>query len=207
MKPRVLVACEFTGTVRDAFTKQGCDAWSCDIIDTEVPGNHFPCDVFTVINSDWDLLIAHPPCRYLSNSGVKHLYQEGKLYKGIPNQEDPERQKNMQAGAEFFKRLLNANVPRVCIENPIQHGYATAIIGVEYTQKIQPWEFGHEETKATCLWLKNLPKLIPTNIKRVREAKIHQMAPSPNRSRERSRTYQGIANAMATQWAPLLFQK
>lgn len=189
---KVLVACEFSGIVRDAFRKLGHDAWSCDILPTESnPQYHYQCDIFDVLDNGWDLMIAHPPCTYLTNSGVRWLHT------------DPTRWDKMRDGANFFKTLLNANIPRIAVENPIPHKYALEIIEDKYTQIIQPWMFGHGETKATCLWLKNLPKLKPTNIVEGREQKVHLMPPSPDRWKERSRTYQGIANAMAEQWGNL----
>lgn len=181
---RVLVACEFSGIVRDAFASRGHDAWSCDIRETERPGNHLQCDVLSVIDDGWDLMIAHPPCTHLSVSGAKHF--AAKRADG-----------RQQAAIEFFMQMVNAKVPRIAIENPV------CIMSTIYRkpdQIIQPWQFGHGETKATCLWLKNLPALIPTNIVEGREARIHKMPPGPERERERSRTYLGVAAAMATQW-------
>jgi hypothetical protein len=189
---KVLVACEYSGRVRDAFRKLGHDAWSCDLLPTESdPTYHYQCDVFDVLDNGWDLMIAHPPCTYLTNSGVRWLYTESG------------RWDKLKDGAEFFKILLNASISRIAVENPIPHKYALEIIKNKYTQIIQPWMFGHGETKATCLWLKNLPKLMPTNIVEGREQKVHLMAPSPDRWKERSRTYQGIAAAMAAQWGNL----
>jgi hypothetical protein len=133
-------------------------------------------------------MIAHPPCTFLANSGNKHLYLQ------------PDRERNAQDAAAFFRALMDVPIPKICIENPIMR-HAIQRVGRKQDQIIQPWQFGHGETKATCLWLKGLPKLIPTNIVEGREARIHLMAPGPNRSLERSRTYQGIADAMATQWA------
>jgi hypothetical protein len=185
---KVLVACEYSGIVRNEFTKKGHDAWSCDILPTEIEGNHYQCDIFEVLNQNWDLIIAHPPCTYLCNSGVRWLHtREG-------------RWQQMEEGANFFKKLWNANCDKICVENPIPHKYALEIIGQKYTQIIQPWQFGHGETKATCLWLKNLPKLEPTEIVSGREQKIWNVPPSENRGKIRSKTYQGIAQAMAKQW-------
>lgn len=181
---RVLVACEFSGIVRDAFVALGHDAWSCDIRETERPGNHMRCDVLSVFNDGWDLMIAHPPCTHLSVSGAKHF--AAKRADG-----------RQQSAIEFFMQMINANVPRIAVENPV------CIMSSRYRkpdQIIQPWQFGHGETKATCLWLKNLPKLTPTNIVEGREARIHKMPPGPERERERSRTYIGVAAAMAEQW-------
>lgn len=196
MKPlRVVVACEFSGTVRDAFAALGHDAWSCDLLPSERPGNHLQCDARSVLNDSWDLLIAHPPCTYLSNSGVRHLH-EGSSKADLRG---AERMVAMRDAADFFLAFKQANIPRICIENPVPHKYARAIIG-KYQQLIQPWEFGHGETKATCLWLKGLPPLMATIIDTGREHRIHKEPPGPNRWKNRSRTYEGIANAMAAQF-------
>ena len=181
---KVLVACGYSGTVRDAFRARGHDAMSCDLLPTEGdPRWHYEGDVFDIINDGWDLMISHPPCTHLSVSGARWF--KDKLVE--------------QAEAlEFVRRLLDAPIPRIALENPI------SIISSRIrkpTQIIQPWQFGHGETKATCLWLKNLPPLTPTKIVEGREARVHKMAPSPDRWKERSRTYQGIAAAMADQWA------
>lgn len=193
---KVLVACEFSGIVRDAFIKQGHDAWSCDILPTEAPGPHYEQDVFEVIDKGWDLMIAHPPCTFLTNAGVRWLYNPD----GSDNEE---RWQNMREGAEFFKRLLEADIPRIAAENPIMHRYGKEIVGVQQSQTIQPWQFGHGETKATCLWLKNLPLLEPTNIVSGRQPRVHHASPGINRWKERSRTLQGIADAIAQQWGSL----
>jgi hypothetical protein len=184
---RVLVACEFSGAVRDAFKARGHDAWSCDVLPTERPGQHHQGDVLAFIRSTprWDLMVAHPPCTYLCNSGVRWLYER------------PGRLQSMREAAAFFDALYNAPVDGICIENPIPHKHANLR---PYTQVIQPWQFGHGETKATCLWLRGLPPLRPTRVVRGRAGKIHSMPPGPNRGRERSRTYPGIARAMANQW-------
>ena len=185
---KVLVACEYSGRVRDAFIKQGHDAMSCDLLPTDQPGPHYEGDVFDIINDGWDLMVAHPPCTYLSNSGVTWLHrQEG-------------RWDNMRNGAKFFKKLMETNIPKIAIENPIMHKYAVEIIGRRQDQVVQPWMFGHGETKATCFWLKNLPKLTPTNIVEGRVQRLHLLPPSPDRWKLRSTTYQGIADAMAAQW-------
>ena len=180
---RVLIACEYSGIVRDAFAALGHDAWSCDLLPTERLGNHINGNVLDHLHRNWDMMIAHPPCTHLAVSGArwfKHKQQE-------------------QADAlRFVQWLMDARIPRIAIENPI------SIISSRIRkpdQIIQPWQFGHGETKATCLWLKNLPKLVPTNIVEGREARIHKMPPSPDRWKERSRTYTGIATAMATQWS------
>lgn len=187
---KVLVACEFSGIVRDAFRANGHDAWSCDLLPTEGdPAYHHKTDITTLLsqNSDWDLMIAHPPCTRLANSGVRWL-NERNLWG------------QMEEDAIFFQSLLESTIPSICIENPIPHRYALQIIGRKYDQIIQPWQFGHPETKATCLWLKNLPLLTPTKIVAGRTARVHMASPGPNRRKERSRTLQGIAKAMAQQW-------
>lgn len=188
---RVLVACEFSGIVRDAFIAAGHDAMSCDLLPTERPGPHYQGSVFEVIAAGWDLMIAHPPCTYLANSGVRWLYG------GKGAVRDDHRWHQMEAAAFFFRHLLAADVPRVAVENPIMHRHA----GIRKPdQIIQPWMFGHGETKATCLWLKGLPLLVPTNIVPERVQRVHNMAPGPDRWKERSRTLPGIAAAMAEQW-------
>jgi site-specific DNA-cytosine methylase len=181
---RVLVACEYSGRVRDAFRTRGHDAMSCDLLPTEVDGPHYQGDLFDVIGDGWDILIAHPPCTDLAVSGARHF--------------DAKRADGRQARAlDFVRRLMAAPVARIAIENPI------SVISSEIcrpTQVIQPWQFGHGETKATCLWLKGLDPLTPTNIVPGREARVHRMPPGPDRWKERSRTMQGIADAMADQW-------
>lgn len=188
MNIKVLIACEFSGIVREEFEKLGHDAWSCDLLPTDIPGQHYQCDVFEIINKGWDLMIAHPPCTYLCNSGVVWLHR------------DKSRWDKMREGAEFFKKLLECPIPRIAIENPIMHKYAVEIIGRRQDQLIQPWQFGHGETKATCFWLKNLPKLMPTNIVEGREQRLHKLPPSNDRWKLRSTTYTGIAEAIAKQW-------
>ena len=179
---RVLVACEYSGTVRDAFIARGHDAMSCDLLPTEKPGPHYQGDVFDIIGDGWDLMIAHPPCTHLAVSGAR--WWKDKL--------------NEQAEALWFvAQLMGAPIPRIAIENPVSK-ISTAIRKPD--QIVQPWQFGHGETKATCLWLKGLPKLVPTKVVPGREARIHKMSPGPDRWKERSRTYQGIADAMAAQW-------
>lgn len=208
---RVLVACEFSGVVREAFLRRGHDAWSCDLLPAEdAPAEwlnqpqHYQCDVREVLHGDgqgpWDLMVAHPPCTFMANSGAKHLYLDGNKANG----RNEKRWQQMQAGAEFFRLLWDAPIARICIENPVMVGHAKKLIGVEQTQTIQPWQFGHGETKATCLWLKNLPPLVPTKIVEGRTARVHRMAPGPDRWKERSRTFTGIAEAFADQWGALL---
>lgn len=181
---RVLIACEYSGTVRDAFIKRGHDAMSCDLLPTESPGPHYQGDVFDVIEDGWDLMIAHPPCTDLAVSGARHF-----AAKRADGRQD--------AALNFVRVLMDAKMPRIAVENPISI-ISSRIRKPE--QIIHPWQFGHGETKATCLWLKGLPKLIPTNVVAGREARIHRMPPSPDRWKLRSKTYQGIADAMAEQW-------
>ena len=199
---RVLVACEFSGVVRDAFIERGHDAWSCDIEPTESrPERHFQIDAIEVAKSqEWDLLIAHPPCTYLTNAGVRHLHDHVKSRKGNrAGVYGSKRWVALHDSAMFFRSFMELSIGKVCVENPIPHKYARNIIG-KYTQIIQPWQFGHGETKATCLWLKGLPDLVPTDIVEGREPRIHRMSPGPDRAKERSRTFAGIAKAMANQW-------
>jgi len=196
----VLIACEFSGIVRDAFIAEGHEAYSVDLLPSERPGPHYTGDVLELLDQKMftdklDLMIAFPPCTYLANSGVRWLYG------GKGTDIDGERWEKMEQGAEFFNMLLNGyDIPRVAIENPIMHKYARQRIDGAPTQIIQPWQFGHGETKATQLWLKNLPPLVPTNIVDGRNPRVHFASPSPNRWAERSRTLTGIAEAMAKQW-------
>jgi site-specific DNA-cytosine methylase len=186
-KMKVLIACEYSGRVRDAFLAMGHDAMSCDMLETENPGPHYMGDVRDVIGNGWDLMICHPPCTHLAVSGARHF--EAKKASGVQDQ-----------ALDFVRMLLNAPIKRIALENPV------SIISSRIRkpdQIIQPWQFGHGETKATCLWLKGLPILKPTNIVEGREAKVHRMPPSPDRWKERSRTYRGIAQAMAAQWGIL----
>lgn len=182
---RVLVACEFSGTVRDAFARLGHDAWSCDLLPTERPGNHIQGDVLSILGDGWDLMIAHPPCTYLCVSGISW------------NSRRPGRAALTEKALQFVALLMAAPIPRIAIENPV------AVISSRIRkpdQTIQPWQFGHGETKRTCLWLKGLPPLRPTNIVEGREQRLHRLPPSPDRWKLRSLTYQGIADAMAQQW-------
>lgn len=183
-KLRVLVACEYSGRVRNAFAKRGWDAWSCDLLDSETPGQHYKGDVRDMLTQRWNLLVAHPPCTHLAVSGARHF--AAKQASGV-----------QQEALDFVRMLLDADVPHIALENPV------SIISTRIrkpSQVIQPWQFGHGETKATCLWLKSLPKLTPTQIADGRKPRIHHMPPSPTRWKERSRTYEGIAQAMADQW-------
>ena len=186
---KILVACEFSGIVREAFITQGHDAWSCDFLPSEKTGQHIQGDVREILNiGEWDMIIAFPPCTYLTNSGVRWLYEQ------------KDRWKKMEDAAEFFASFLYADCPRIAVENPIPHKYAMRDIRHEYTQIIQPWMFGHGETKATCLWLKGLPKLQPTNLVEGRDHRVHRESPGKDRWKNRSRTLPGIADAMAQQW-------
>lgn len=182
---KILVACEYSGRVRESFRKLGHDAWSCDLLDSEdLSPFHLKLDVLSILDQGWDLMIAHPPCTDLAVSGARHFKE--KIADG--------RQERALA---FVTSLMTAPIHKIAIENPI------SVISSKIRkpdQIIQPWMFGHGETKATCLWLKNLPLLIPENIVEGREAKVHKMPPGPNRWKERSRTYTGIAHAMANQW-------
>jgi hypothetical protein len=200
---KVLVACEFSGIVRDAFIARGHLAMSIDLLPTERPGPHYTGDVemFLRHSGPWDslhffdLMIAHPPCTYLANSGVRWLYEDG--------ERNEDRWWAMRESARFFRRLLELPIPRIAVENPVMHGHAKKIIGRGPDQCIQPYQFGHGETKRTCFWLKNLPPLEPTKIVPGREPRVHHASPGPDRWKERSRTLQGIADAMADQWGSL----
>jgi hypothetical protein len=185
---RVLVACEFSGIVRDAFIARGHNAMSCDLLETEKPGPHYQGNVFDIIDDGWDLMIAHPPCTFLTISANKWY----KIH--------PERYYPRLDAAKFFIDLALANIGKIAIENPI--GVMSGFYR-KPDQVLQPWKFGHGETKATCLWLKGLPLLKPTSIVDGREQRLHWLPPSPDRWKERSRTYQGIADAMANQWGTI----
>ena len=181
---KVLIACEYSGTVRDAFISMGHNVISCDLLPTDKPGPHYQGDVFDIINDGWDLMIAHPPCTHLAVSGARHFAE--KRADG--------RQQN---GIDFFMALANAVIPKICIENPV---CIMSTIWRKPDQIIQPWQYGHGETKSTCLWLKGLPLLQPTDVVEGRADRIHKMPPSADRWKLRSQTYQGIADAMAQQW-------
>lgn len=186
---RVLIACEQSGVVREAFKQMGHDAWSCDILPTDIPGQHYQCDIFEVIDKGWDLMIAHPPCTHLAVSGAKHFHK---------------KQKEQAEALEFVSKLMNAKIDKICIENPV------SVISSRIRkpdQIIQPWQFGHEAQKTTCLWIKNLPLLKPTKIVGKGEFYISPSGKklpkwySDNKSAKvRSKTFQGIADAMAQQW-------
>lgn len=194
---RVLVACEFSGVVRRAFLVRGHDAFSCDLLPAEDGSpRHITGDVRTLLGQHWDLLIAHPPCTRLCNSGIRWL-------SGIPGRSLESVWDELNEGTALFSALWNAPIARICIENPVMHRHAKARI-VNYlppAQTIQPWQFGHGETKRTCLWLKNLEPLRSSNIVTGRTPRVHFASPSPDRWKERSRFYPGIAAAMAQQWS------
>ena len=179
---KVLIACEFSGIVRDAFRAKGNDAWSCDLLPTESPGNHIQGPVEGVLDQGWDMMIAFPPCTHLCSSGARWW---------------SEKQEEQQKALDFVRMLLGQQICQIALENPIGK-ISTAIRKPD--QIIQPWQFGHGETKSTCLWLSYLPHLEPTNIVDGREARIHKMPQSEKRSKLRSITFPGIAKAMADQW-------
>lgn len=182
-RKRILVACEYSGAVRDAFAAIGWDAWSCDLLPSERPGQHHQGDVRNLLSDEWDIMVCHPPCTHLAVSGARWFAS---------------KQKEQAEALGFVRLLLNAPIPRIALENPV------SIISSRIRkpdQVIQPWQFGHGETKATCLWLKNFPCLVPTNIVSGRENRIWKMGPSKDRAKLRSKTFQGIADAMAEQWA------
>ena len=194
---KILIACEYSGVVRDEFIKRGHNAVSCDILASEAPGPHYQGDVLDILYNGWDMIIAHPPCTYLANSGVSWLHKDESRWTKLDN------------GASFFKLFLDHPCDRVAIENPIMHKYAIERIGgVKQTQTIQPYEYGHPETKRTCLWLKGLPPLRPTNnVKHIfdmlpnnERQRLHYLPPSADRQKLRSKTFFGIARAMAEQW-------
>ena len=190
---KVLVACEYSGIVRDAFVAKGHDAWSCDILPTESPGNHFQGDILEHLDKGWDLMIAHPPCTYLSNAGARFLYPKGKLNK--------DRYKLGLKAKKFFMQLYNAPIDKICVENPI----SSKIFALpKYSQIIQPYEYGHPIQKRTCLWLKNLPELKPTNIIFERQStKIPGNwfnKGGKDRQKNRSKFFDGFAKAMVDQW-------
>ena len=194
----ILIACEESGAVRNAFIAKGHNAISCDILPTSSPGPHIQGDVLELLKYKWDMIIAHPPCTYLSNSGVCHLYNKD-------GSEKKDRWLKLRMAVAFFKAIESSDCEKICIENPIPHKYG---IGKTYNQLIQPWMFGHAESKATCLWLKGIPKLKETNNVKdqwkalpKREAqRMHYLSPGPERAKLRSKTYIGIAEAMASQW-------
>ena len=185
---RVLVACEYSGTVRDAFIAQGHDAMSCDILPTDAPGPHYEGDVLDILDDGWDLMVAHPPCTHLAVSGAAHFHR---------------KEKEQAEALDFVRTLLDAPIRMIALENPV------SIISTHIrppSQIIHPWQFGHDASKTTCLWLKNLPELYPTEIIRKRryanqtESGQNNLPPSEDRWKLRSATYSGIAKAMAEQW-------
>ena len=199
---KVLVACEFSGIVRRAFADRGHDAWSCDLLPAEDRSNkHLQCDVRDILADGWDLLIvAHPPCTRLCNSGVRWL--------SVPPKGKSLAQMwaELDAGCALFSDLWNAPIERVAVENPVMHRHAKERIRnyAEPAQSVQPWQFGHGEVKRTCLWLRKLPPLTPTQIVEGRTPRVHHMSPGPDRWKERSRFFPGIASAMAAQWGAIL---
>lgn len=200
---RVLVACEESQATTIELRKLGFDAWSCDLQDCSGghPEWHIQGDVLNVLNDGWDMMIAHPPCTYLTNSGVCWLWNKDGSRNEI-------RWQKLKEGAEFFKALLDAPIPLIAIENPIPHKYAVELIGRKYDQLVQPYHFGHTESKATCFWLKGLPKLIATNdvkeqwkqLPKNVSQRLHYLPPGPERAKLRSKTFNGVAQAMAEQW-------
>lgn len=200
---RVLIACESSGTVRDAFQMMGHDATSCDLLPSETIGSHYQGDVFDIIDEGWDLMIAHPPCTRLTNSGVRWLKVPP------PGRTLEEMWGDLREGAEFYRRLRDAKIPRKAIENPIMHCYARELVKPGARQVVQPWWFGEQAFKATGFELIGLPELVATNRlmppkagtdEHKRWSAIHRAPPGPNRWRDRSRTFPGIARAMAQQW-------
>lgn len=191
---RVLVACEYSGRVRDAFIAAGHDAISCDLLPTEKPGPHVQSDVTEMLGQPWDLVIAHPPCTYLANSGVRWLHT------------DAGRWQKMKEAAAFFLACLNANAPLIAVENPVMHRYGRDLVGRGPDFTIQPWQFGDDFKKRTCFWTRGLPRLVPTSDMdgATARAECHLLAPGPERWRNRSRTYPGIAQAMADQWGKII---
>lgn len=198
---KVLVACEFSGVVRRAFEARGHDAWSCDLLPAEDGSNrHITGDARDYLDDGWDLLmVAHPPCTRLCNSGVRWLSSPP------PGRSVEDMRAELEEGAALFSAFWNAPIERIAVENPVMHRHAKALIEnyAPPAQSVQPWQFGHGETKRTCLWLKNLPSLTPTNVVDGREPRVHHMPPGPDRWRERSRFFSGIAEAMADQWGGL----
>jgi hypothetical protein len=195
---KVLVACEYSGIVRNAFLARGHDAWSCDLLPSEDGSNrHITGDARQILNDGWDLLmVAHPPCTRLCNSGVRWLS------KPPPGRTLDDMHRELREGADLFSTFWNADIERICIENPVMHKHAKALIlnYRKFSQSVQPWQFGHGETKRTCFWLKSLPPLTPTDTVSGRDQRVHRMPPGPQRWKERSRFYPGIAKAMAEQW-------
>ena len=196
-----MIACEYSGTVRNAFAARGHDAWSCDLLPSEDSSqNHIIGDALALLGDGWDLLIAHPPCTRLCNSGVRWLSTPP------PGKSVDQMQRELREGAALFSTFWNAPIDRIAVENPVMHRHAKALIEGyrDPAQSIQPWQFGHGECKRTCLWCKGLPALTPTDIVDGREQRVHRMSPGQDRWKERSRFYSGIAAAMADQWGTTL---
>jgi len=203
---KILIACEYSGRVRESFRELGHDVWSCDLRPTEIPGKHYVGDVRDIIEDGWDIMIGHPYCTFNTLAGIRWMYHPEDTH--LPPEQRrrhpqyPNRMNDFLEGVEFFNVLKNAPIEKICLENSQPHGLAMHHIG-RYTQIVQPWMFGEPYTKGAALWLKNLPKLVPTHKKTDYEKIIpacHYASPGPERERERSRTYQCIANAMASQW-------
>ena len=190
---RVLVACEYSGTVRDAFSKAGHEAVSCDLLDSDSPGSHYKGDVFDIINDGWDMMIAHPPCTYLTNAANKWLYVDSSV------STVEERLIYRDEAIAFFMRLQNADIEKIAIENPQPHPYVTNRVG-RFNDKVQPWMFGDPETKGVCWWLKNLAPLMSTVIESTRSDIKHRLPPGPERAKMRAKFFPNMAGAMAHQW-------
>lgn len=205
MTKRILVACEYSGRVRDAFRARGYDAVSCDLLPSEAPGPHIQGDVLALLREPWALVVAHPPCTYLANSGVRWL-QPKDSDDMVERIRVAERWDNMRAGAAFFLACLNANAPRVAVENPVMHGHARDLVGSRPSFTVQPWQFGDDFKKRTCFWTRGLPPLRPTSQLdgTTARADCHMAPPGPDRWKDRSRTYPGIARAIAEQWGALV---
>lgn len=211
---KVLIGCEMSGIGRDIFRRAGHDAWSCDLLGVDeypdifslqlFPEYHIKADVLSVIDRGWDLAIFHPPCTYLTNAGVRWLDGKVTSRRGKkPTVSGNVRWLALHQGVQLFRAMLDAPIPRIAIENPIPHHYAVEMIGRTYDQLIQPWQFGHGETKATCLWLKNLPLLVPTDIVSGRLPLVHHASPGVGRAMLRSLSFPNIISAMAAQWGEL----
>lgn len=182
---RVLIACEFSGVVRESFRSRGHDAWSCDLLPTAMPGQHIQADVREILHDNWNLMVAFPPCTHLCVSGARWFKDKASA---------------QSEAIEFFLELANSPIDRIALENPIG---IMSTFHRKPDQIVQPWQFGHGETKATCLWLKNLPKLQPTNVVAGRNPRVHFCRPGPDRWKQRSQTLPGIARAMSEQWSLL----
>jgi hypothetical protein len=205
---RVLIACEFSGIVRDAFTARGHSAMSCDLLPTESPGPHHQGDVRELLGEGWDLMVAHPPCTYLTNAGVRWLQGDLGHKMAATSLVGEARWTAMYEGAALFRDLLAAPIPRIAVENPIMHKYAVAEIGRRQDQVVQPWMFGEPVQKAVGLWLVGLPLLLATGpFMEERHQLVHKMAPSPDRAKKRSKFFPGIAEAMADQWGSLVVER